>query len=672
MSNPITRLEKGFYKIRDFFWDYPDYLIGSERSLRTYVETLYKSALPYSHFVAAFLAIIFVFLSMFVVDLKEILRAKDRGLIEAVVMGVDDNGNIQKLTKINPIIPSNVQIERDLSELIYEPLIRYEYDQTKSTWSPGVENVLAESVIKIREGADYQFNLRRNVVWHDGRPFTADDVIKTFDIIAQIEGRNEAYIRAIKQLRWEKLDDYTVRVCTKGQSEGNNCNQTLDNPIFSNFLELIAIKIIPSHKTLDITPQNIDTSIPELFRSPIGTGKFKFFRVDNQSVKVTWNDKYYGEKRVVGTDGTVKLQKIIPKITSIEFKLFKNIDDAIVALQNGTVHSFASISTQFKTELGDYPQINEFLSPVLVNQYWAIYFNLRKDPNGKPLGAEFFQDAKVRAAISEAINRKDLIQNALQGIGQEANGPISIASEYYNEKAHWKTYNTLEAERLLDEAGWKLKPGDKYRKNAAGTEMSFSLYFVNSYDRLNVAKIIQRDLEMVGINVIIDRRDQPGQDASDSAPNGWDLQEINNQFLSPRLFDAILYGMNTFIDPDRFELFHSTQEKTGLNISGYVGTVPTVKVNENRKEGEPSLITVPKVDRLLEDTRRFDPEKDKAKRIENYDTIQELIADDSPVVFLYHPQFIYYANVRIKDLNLVNVSSLETRFRNVEDFVLEN
>jgi peptide/nickel transport system substrate-binding protein len=673
MFNPLSSIEQVFYKIRDFFWDYPDLILGERRSARAYFETLYTSALPYSHFVAAFFLISLVFVSTFALDLKTILRAKDRNLVEAVVMGVDENGNIQKLTKINPIIPSNVQIERDLAELIYEPLIRYEYEQSADkAWVPKVINVLAESVIKIREGADYQFNLRKNVAWHDGQAFTADDVIKTFDVISQIEDRNEAYIRAIKQLRWEKLDDYTIRVCTKGQNETKTCNQTQDNPIFSNFLELISIKIIPEHKTKDITPQNIDSSIPELFRAPIGTGKYEFFRIDNQSVRVVWNNKYYGEKRVAQADGTIKIEKLQPKITSIEFKLFKNIDDAIVALQNGSVHSFATISTQFKKEITNYPQIKEHLSPVLVNQYWAVYFNLRKDPSGKALGAEFFQDVNVRTAISNAINRQDVINNALQNIGEEAFGPIPSVSEYFNPNAKWKTYNPDNSRKLLEEAGWTIKPGAKYRTNKDGKEMSFSLYFVNSFDRLNVAKTIQRDLELIGIKVIIDRREQPGQDTSASAPDGWSLQEVNNQFLSPRLFDAILYGMNTFIDPDRFELFHSTQEKTGLNISGYVGSAPTVKVNENRKEGEPSLITVPKVDRLLEDTRRFDPEEDKQRRIDNYNVIQELIAEDSPVTFLYHPQFIYYANVRVKSVNFADISSLETRFRNIEDFELDD
>lgn len=680
MFNPLSRIEKKFYEIRDFFWNYPDYIIGPG-SFSVYVNKVYKSSVPYSHFVFAGFCVLLIFLSSFVVDLKALVKLEDSTLIEGVVMGVDNNGSVQRLTKVNPIIPSNVQIERDLSELIYEPLIRYEYDQTNTDkWNVKIEEVLAENVIKIREGADYQFNLRRNVLWHDGKQFTADDVIKTFDIVSQIEDRNEAYIRAIKQLRWERIDEFSVRVCTKGANNINNCNQTRDNPILANFLELISIKIIPSHKSLDINSQNIDSTTPELFRAPVGTGKYKFYRVDTQSVKVVRNDKYYGEKLVLKEDGldaskaaNYNTVKISPKIQSIEFKFFRNLQDAIKGLQNGTVHTLATISTESKQTLVDYPQITTELSPVLVNQFWSMYFNLRKDPNGKTLGADFFQDQKVRAAISFAINREDLVSNALQGIGQEAKGPIPSVSEFYDPNAQWKTYNPDQARKLLDEAGWTIKNGSTYRTNSEGREMSFSLYYVNSYDRVNVAKFIERDLELVGIKAIINRREQPGQDTSADAPDGWGLQDINNQFLSPRLFDAILYGMNTFIDPDRYELFHSSQEKTGLNISGYVGSAPTVrpKPASERKEGESSLITLPKVDALLDETRRLDPDTEKDKRKSNYNSIQELIAEDVPEVFLYHPQFLYYVNARVQNVDLHNVSSLETRFRNVEDFELK-
>lgn len=657
MFNLIKFIETIAYRIRDIVWNYPELLVG-EDSLRTKAVYLYKAFIPYSHFIGSAALTLFITILFFGGVYGNVVGGNRSTLIEGVVMGSDATGNIQNIGKVDPLRPSNIQLERDISELVYEPLIKFEYvENADGSFSTHVRNILAENVVRIRQGADYQFNLKRGVFWHDGRPFTSDDVIQTFEFVSQLEANN-AYIRAVKQLRWEKLDDYNIRVCTRA-SEEKTCEQSQDNPILSNFLELISIKIVPAHKLEGVDPTKIDIIQPELFRVPVGTGRYKFFSVGDRVITLQRNENYH-------------TPALIPSINTIQFKLFKTFEDGVKALENGEIHTLPAVSVQYKQNLEDFPQITANLSPVLDNQYWAIYFNLRKDPSGNTIGLPFFQDVKVRQAISSAINRSSIISNALLGVGQEAIGPIPSKSSFFNKNANWYRYNVEKAEQLLDEAGWLLRGRNKYRTNDKGEELSFSLYFVESFDRVNVAKSIQNDLENIGVKVVIDRRDQPGQDSSPTAPSGWSLNEINNQYLLPRTFDAILYGMYTFIDPDRYELFHSSQSKDpGLNISGYTGSVPTVQIRPNRQEGESALITVPKVDRLLEETRALDPDRDADKRKQNYDEFQSLIAEDAPVVFLYHPQFIYYSNVNVRDIDLANVASLEDRFRNIEKWVLE-
>ena len=145
------------------------------------------------------------------------------------------------------------------------------------------------------------------------------------------------------------------------------------------------------------------------------------------------------------------------------------------------------------------------------------------------------------------------------------------------------------------------------------------------------------------------------------------MEEINEQILTPKSFDMILYGMNTFIDPDRYELFDSSQQTIpGLNIASYSGSVKSVKIRSDRKEGESSLVSVPKIDRLLEDARGYDPEAAAKKRSDSYNEFQSLLAQDAPVTFLYNPQFIYYTNSKVKKIDLNNVSNVEDRFKNIE------
>lgn len=653
MLNFFSKVSKKIEDLREIIWNYPEVLFG-DNSLRTFLQRYYRVSVPYSHFIFSFILILIVVLSFFT-NFLVFIRAESQTLVEGVVMGEDTEGNVITIGRLDPLRPSNVQLERDLSELIYEPLLRVEYTNS-GDGEIEVENILAEDVIRIRQGADYQFALRKDVFWHDGVPLTSDDVVATFNLVSQLDANN-AYIRAIKQLRWEKLDEHNIRVCTKTE-DIKSCEQSSDNPIFSNFLELISIKIIPAHRIEKIDPRRIDFETPDLFKSPIGTGRYKLFAVEGSNITLEKNNDYYNKDR-------------IPSIDRVQFKLFPRFEDAIKALENGEIHTFASVSGEYKKNLSSFPQIQSNLSPVLYNQYWGIYFNLRKNLDNNPIASPFFQDINVRRAISMGINRSTIIENSLLGLGEEATGPIPSISEFYNKNAPKYGYNPEKARELLENSGWKIKDETGIRTNDAGERLSFSLYFVDSFDRNNVARALKNDLENIGVEVITDRRQQQGQDSSEESPTGWTLNDINNQFLLPRTFDAILYGMYTFVDPDRFELFHKSQiQYPGLNISGYVGTEQSVQINPNRKQGEGSLINVPKVDKLLEETRAFDAIVEKDRRIKNYKEIQELILDDSPVVFLYHPRFVYYSHINLSKTDLTKVTSIEDRFRNIERWIL--
>jgi len=661
MPKIFKLLEQLIYSIRDFFWNYPEALFG-ENSLRSRFNIIYRLSVPYSHFILAIVSFSIILLLFGNTRYKAIIDNSNKVLIEAVVMGIDAEGKLQKVNKVNPILPTNIQLEKDLIDLIYEPLIKYEYVQlADGSWQPQVINVLATDVIKIKEGSDYQFNLKRGIRWHDDKEFKADDVIATLNLVSSLSRTDNAYIKAIKQMRWEKVSDYSIRLCTKGSDSQANCNESKDNPIFSNFLELVSISIVPAHRVVGLTEVQINNSDADIFRSPNGTGKYKFYSADNQSVTVIRNNDYAYSK-----------DQHSPSITSINFKYYTTLEDAVKSIKNGEAHSLASISIEFKNELEKNTNVDINLSPVLDNQYWGMYYNLKKDPEGNAKGSDFFQNINVRKAISSAISRYEIIENALLGVGEEAFGPITQKSEFFNKNAGWATYDPDTAKKILDQEGWTLKGNQKIRTNNEGAELSFSMYFVNSFDRLNVARVIQKNLADIGIKVNIDRRQMPGQDSSDSSPAGWTLDEINREVLAPRSFDVILYGMNTFIDPDRFELFHSSQSvDPGLNIASYIGSAQTVRPRENRKEGESSLETLPKVDRLLEITRTFDPSSAENERFNNYAEIQTLIAQDSPVTFLYHPQFIYYTNTSVAKIDLGNIANVEDRFRNIQNWEIK-
>jgi ABC-type transport system substrate-binding protein len=124
--------------------------------------------------------------------------------------------------------------------------------------------------------------------------------------------------------------------------------------------------------------------------------------------------------------------------------------------------------------------------------------------------------------------------------------------------------------------------------------------------------------------------------------------------------------MNTFIDPDRYELFHSSQiSHPGLNLSSYVSEEKTVTVVQT-EDGNDS-VNVPEVDFRLEEGRALNNSNEDLRAVE-YGYFQRIIAEEVPVVFLYHPKLNYVHNKRIQNVNLDGVNSLEERFENIDEW----
>lgn len=631
-------LEKILYLVRDFVWAYPDFLFIANNSLRAKLQRFYEVSRPYSHVLLS----IGVTTILFVLILQPAqlpLAAKgNTRLVEAVVMGTNEQGRVQNLPKINPLLSSSIQLERDLSQIIYQPLISYEQDG-------GISRVLADEVLRIKEGAEYEFVLKDGVTWHDGEAFTVDDVLATLELVDSFDVSrnselNNAYVQAIKQMEWEKTGSNSIRLCTTSKEIQTNLDEKekktpctaaeQEKPILSNFLELVSIKIMPEHKLGQLNTLNVTSPKPEINRFPVGTGPYQFVRAQDNYILLSKYTDYYGE---------------IPQIDELKFKLFSTEHDAVQALQNGEVHSFATASTRNIRDLEKYPQIAAKKSPVLQNQYWGIYFNMRKGPDGDPIGPEFFQDVQVRKAIDYAVD-KQRVQEVLFDVGEIATGPIHPDSDFYNEKVDWRGHDIQKASQLLQEAGWKLNKETGIREKN-GNQLSFTLSFAENPDREKVVESIKQDLKAAGIELKSDPRNQ---------------EELLQQLVLPKLFDSLFYGMRTFIDADRYELFHSEQEL--LNLSSYKGSVETAKIEDQK------TVRLPKVDRLLELGRSYDPLAAKDKRIETYKEFQKLLHADAPLVFLYHPQFLYYINQEVENVNLQKANSLEERFVNVENWKL--
>ncbi|KKQ34694.1 MAG: ABC-type dipeptide transport system, periplasmic component, partial [candidate division WS6 bacterium GW2011_GWA2_37_6] len=479
----LSAIEHFLLGIRDFFWNYPDNFILEENSFVRSLRKNYLRARPFSH--ALFVLLIFFSVTSIVFsDISAILRIDKATFIEGVIVGKDENDQIQKVLWINPLIVTNTQIKRDLSELVYEPLLHVNQDNE-------VQLVLAESYANLGGGKSYRFKLRENVFWHDGKKFTSEDVVETFKLLQSLEFGNQTssvYSKAAAKINIKKIDDYRFEFSLKDQ-----------NTIIPNFFEIISFKVLPAHLIKGLNSSNIIYAEQKINSNPIGTGPFIVGPLNLEEIELKKNKSYYNN---------------VPKLEKMIFRLYKDQEQAVSDLKTGQIHALTGVNSDSVQELSVIPNLKIYKSNVIYNQYWGLYFNLA-DQNKSSV-----KEVKVRQAISSAIN-KNFINEALVGSAIEAKGPIPETSFAFS-KSEKYVYNIKSAKTLLDRAGWKVVKGQKYRMSSKGVVLELNLVYVKNIDRDKLVEVIQRDLAAVGIKV---------------NPVAKTISEVNNDYVLPGFFD---------------------------------------------------------------------------------------------------------------------------------------
>lgn len=597
----MSKLSTSFYSVRTKIWNYPDVLFFSKKSWAKSLKSIYKNAVPFSHFIFILLLSLVVFLYGNA-NILNIVGANTSILIEGSVMGADENGRTIKLNRINPLINSNIQLERDLSELIYEPLIRVDSNGE-------AHSILAEYSI-LQKGSSYRFKLKPDIKWHDGEPVTVDDVVKTVELIRSLDDNPQTsslYSKVANKfdIKTSELDPNVFEFVVK------------NNQVIPGFFEAISFKIMPAHLLNDINQYNITQPDPYINRTPVGTGPYKLVSAEGDTVNLTLNTDYWDK---------------LPVIKDIRFKLFSSEATAIQALGSGQIHGLTSISITNLDQLKTYDHVETIRSNYIYNQYWSIYFNMSEN------GPAALKEMKVRQAISSAINREEIIET-MQGFAEIAKGPIPPNSFAYHEVDKYG-YDVAKAVSLLDEAGYVV--GTDGIRAKGDTRLSFELVLVKNSDRAAIAEVIKENLKLIGIEVVLKEKD---------------IIDIVDNNILPRIYDLLFYGVQTLVDPDRYELFHSSQiTAPGLNISSYVSEEKRTQVVDGK------TAKLPAIDDDLDDARRI---VDEAARTKRYEDFQKIISEETPEAFLFYPEEFYLINKRLKNVVLEDINSIEERFNTI-------
>ena len=603
----LNNLLRLFYQLRKSFWTYPDRVFFGRESLVRSFRSFYQESIPFSHFVAS-ITIILLMIMQINTNIYAFLSIEEDTVIEGVITGADDLGNPIQINRINPLISTNIQLEKDISELIYQSLI--DVDE-KGDPKP----VLAD-FFKLEIGKRYQFKLKPDIYWSDGTPVTANDVVQTFNLVKSLESNSQLsniYSKAANKL--EVIPSQTDPLVFEFRVTEDN--------VIPNFYEAISFKILPAHLIGDLTPDNIALADPFINRNPVGSGPYMLSIANTDYIDLI--------KNPYNIENTSKINKI-------RFKFFTTEEKALEALSHGQIHSLAGISITSAKKLENNSNLKIMNSDVMYNQFWGLFFNLSET------GPASLKNVNVRQAISSALNKNEIL-STIDNFGEIAEGPIPKTSFAFSKEEKY-LYNLVKAEELLEKAGYvKAEDGIRVKDN---NRLSFNLTYVDNYDRAVMAENIKKQLALVGIEINL---------------NKVSLQVSVEEYIIPRNFDLLFYGVQTLIDPDRYELFHSSQKShPGLNISSYVSDSKRTQVVEGK------TVKVPSVDDDLNDARRLVDEKTRKKKYEDF---QSIIAEEVPVVFLFHPEDVYIVNKRINNISLEGNNSIEKRFSNISEWIIK-
>ncbi len=461
-------------------------------------------------------------------------------------------GTIGEPTVLIPMLAGD-NASHQIAGLVFNGLVKYDTDLS-------IIGDLAESWEISRGGLVITFHLRKGVKWTDGHEFTADDIMFGYKTIIN-EKTPTAYAEDYLQVKKaETPDKYTFRV-------------TYEKPFAPALSSWGNLTILPRHLL-----EGKDITKSDLARNPIGNGPYKLTKwVTGQELVLDSNREYFEGR---------------PYVDQYVYRIIPDPATMFLELQAGGVDIMGLTPLQYTKQTENQffrANFRKFRYPTFAYTYMG--FNL-KHP--------FFQDKRVRQAIAHAIDKQEIVDVVLFGLGKPATGPYVPNTWPYNPAVKQYEYNPGKAKELLREAGWEDTNGDGILEKD-GRPFTFTILTnMGNSLRMNTATIIQWRLAKIGIKVDI---------------RALEWSTFVNQFIDKRRFEAVILGWAIGLDPDQYDIWFSgkTKEKE-FNFVSYNN---------------------PEVDDLLEQGRRTFVIEERKRA---YFRIQEILADDLPYIFLYVPE----------------------------------
>jgi peptide/nickel transport system substrate-binding protein len=409
-------------------------------------------------------------------------------------------------SRINPLFGGQNAVDASMASLIFSGLTRLD---DKGQPFPD----LAESWDLSPDSRAYTFRLRHGVVWQDGAPFSADDVLYTFAALNSGALRSPPGLaQVLAGATVSKVDALTVRL-------------ELSQP-YAPLLAYLSLGILPEHLLGQTPPAALFDADFNL--KPVGTGPYRL-------------DSLAPDKAVLVVNPAYHLGQ--PYIQRLELRFFrddgalmtavraKEVDGAFFA---GGVSSGDYFYLRGRTDLR--------LSQLNSGEVTFVYLNL-KDP--------LFQDRRVRQALTYALDRDGLVQEELAGQSPKAASPLAEGTWAFTPSLDRYGTDPKVAAALLDDAGWHVAAGG-VRSNGVRT-LSFSLATNSDPVRVAVAQALAARWKDIGVEVKVE---------------AGGTTTLVRDLLEPRAYQAALFAYRADVDPDPYPAWHSSQTgQGGRNIS---------------------------------------------------------------------------------------------------------
>ena len=499
-------------------------------------------------------------------------------------------------------------------ELTQDPLFLQDTKAEVQTFRPR----LAESWEVSEDGMEYVFHLREGVTWHDGEPFTADDVIFDFTSFCDYRMNSNNYLTIFSNIAGApEYYEYTKALSEGAEPEtvvkGVSGLEKVDDYTVKMTLHTYYAPLMTSLSNLNLFPKHIWEAIPidtwltsEQIATPIGTGPYKFVKYErDQYVQFEANPDYYlGE----------------PKIKTVIYKIV-NQDTAQVELLNGDLDVVSMISNPTKEVMDNYINNGMNVLEFADQGYQIMAINTQ---------VEKLSDKVVRQAFCYAINRQGMIDNLLNGYAKLLNCPCYRDSWAYPDDLEEYAYNPEKAKELLASIGWEDTDGDGVVDKDGEPFVVNLLCPTGNKVREQSAVIIQQNLKDIGVTCNVETMD---------------FNTVMERSVYSADYELSLIGWSVNIDPDVFDMYHSsTQFLNNNNMARYAN---------------------PELDPLLEASAT---EPDQEKRKELFYQIFHILNQDIPMMMLYSANEIRASRPELIGYDCGN----ESEFINIHEWYFDN